>query len=157
MYKTLLNALFFFLLVVPVSGQEILNTSNNWYFGDRAGLDFNTSPPTVLTDGQLDTQEGVATISDNNGALLFYTDGVTVWDQTHQIMPGANGVLNGHFSSTQSSIIIPNIGNNHLYYIFTTDELGGSDGLAYTTIDMSLPGNGSAGTPLGDWWLKQET
>lgn len=150
MHKTLWNVLFFFLMGVPVSGQEILNTSNNWYFGDRAGLDFNTSPPTVLTDGQLDTQEGVATISDDNGALLFYTDGITVWDRTHQPMPGANGTLNGHFSSTQSSIIIPNLGNSNLYYIFTTDELGASDGLSFTTIDISLPGNGGAGAPLGD-------
>jgi hypothetical protein len=26
-----------------------------WYFGDPAGLDFNTNPPTILTNGQLVT------------------------------------------------------------------------------------------------------
>ncbi|KAA3632944.1 MAG: hypothetical protein DWQ02_13980, partial [Bacteroidetes bacterium] len=148
--KTLLRILLFCQLAFQLQGQEILNTSNHWYFGDRAGLDFNTIPPSTLTNGQLDTQEGVATISDDNGELLFYTDGITVWDKNHLPMPGANGSLNGHFSSTQSSIIIPNINNDNIYYIFTTDELGGGNGLAYTTIDMSLPGNGSPGAPQGD-------
>lgn len=148
--KTISCFIFLLLLGFQLSAQEILNTSNHWYFGDRAGLDFNTTPPSVLTDGQLNTQEGVATISDENGELLFYTDGIFVWDKSHQPMPGANGTLNGHFSSTQSSIIIPNISNENLYYIFTTDELAGGNGLAYTTIDISLQGNGTPGAPLGD-------
>ncbi len=130
--------------------QVISNASNNWYFGDRAGLNFNTNPPTVLTDGLLNTQEGVATISDKNGQLLFYTDGITVWDQTHQPMPNGNGNLAGHFSSTQSSIIIPNIADSTIYYIFTVDELAQSNGLSYTTVDISLAGNGNNSAPLGD-------
>ncbi len=150
MSKFILHLLILFLYVLPLSGQDIQNASNNWYFGDRAGLDFNTSPPTALTDGQLNTQEGVATISNNNGELLFYTDGITVWDRMHQAMPSANGTLNGHWSSTQSAIIVPNLMDPDIYYIFTTDELGGSDGLSYTSIDMSLAGNGSLSSPLGN-------
>ena len=30
----------------------------NWYFGKKAGLNFSTSPPTILTNGMLVTQEG---------------------------------------------------------------------------------------------------
>ena len=138
------------LFILPSSAQQIQNASNIWYFGDRAGLDFNTSPPTTLTDGQLDTQEGVASVSDDNGNLLFYTDGITVWDRTHQPMPSANGTLDGHWSSTQSAIIVPNLSDPDIYYIFTTDELGGSDGLSYTVINMALPGNGSVPSPLGN-------
>ncbi|MCG8328910.1 MAG: gliding motility-associated C-terminal domain-containing protein [Chitinophagales bacterium] len=133
-----------------IYSQEIQNSSNIWYFGDMAGLDFNTTPPTALTDGQLNTQEGVATVSNNLGELLFYTDGLTVWDRNHQPMPNANGILSGHFSSTQSALIVPHPGNSNQYYIFTTDELGGANGLSYTVIDISLPGNGSVGLPLGD-------
>ncbi len=130
--------------------QEIQNTSNIWYFGNKAGLNFNTDPPTALTDGQLNTQEGVATIADNNGQLLFYTDGITVWDRTHQTMPNGNNSLNGHESSTQSGIIVPNLGNSNLYYIFTVDELAGSDGLSYSTVDISMEGNGTLANPLGN-------
>ncbi|MFT5168640.1 MAG: gliding motility-associated-like protein [Saprospiraceae bacterium] len=150
MFKTILHTFLLLLLALPLSGQVIQSTSNIWYFGDRAGLDFNSFPPTALIDGQLNTQEGVATISNDNGELLFYTDGITVWDRTHQPMPNANGTLNGHPSSTQSAIIIPNINNPGLYYIFTTDELGNSNGLSYTSIDMTSAGNGTSNSPLGN-------
>ena len=46
--------------------------ANIWYFGENAGLDFNSSPPVALTDGLLNTLEGCSTFSDVNGALLFY-------------------------------------------------------------------------------------
>ncbi len=150
MSKIVLSFLFLIISISFLLSQEIQNSSNIWYFGDRAGLDFNTNPPIALTDGQLNTQEGVATVSNSNGDLLFYTNGISVWDQTHQIMPNANGTLNGHNSSTQSAVIVPNLSNPDLYYIFTTDELAGNNGLSYTSIDLSIPGNGSANNPLGD-------
>ncbi|HZV45589.1 MAG TPA: hypothetical protein VFF90_13980, partial [Saprospiraceae bacterium] len=45
---------------VQLSGQK---ENYTWYFGDRAGLDFNTSPPTPLKGAML-AHEGVASISD---------------------------------------------------------------------------------------------
>jgi len=60
--------------------------ANIWYFGENAGLDFNSGVPVALLDGQLNTREGCATISDKNGNLLFYTDGITVWNRSHKIM-----------------------------------------------------------------------
>ncbi|NCG29475.1 MAG: hypothetical protein GWP27_03280 [Bacteroidetes bacterium] len=51
-----------------------------WYFGNQAGIHFTTTGPVAEGSGQLNTQEGCATISDNAGDLLFYTDGITVWD-----------------------------------------------------------------------------
>ena len=41
--------------------------SDNWYFGDHAGLNFSTGLPVPLHDGQttaLNADEGVASISD---------------------------------------------------------------------------------------------
>ena len=52
--------------------------ANTWYFGRNAGVDFNTSPPTALTDGTLNTLEGCSSFADSNGNVLFYSDGITV-------------------------------------------------------------------------------
>ncbi len=98
------------------------NINQNWTFGQEAGLDFSTNPPTPTTSaiasGGVGAREGCASISDANGNLLFYTDGITVWDGSHtQRHTG----LNGDFSSTQSAIIVPNPGNDNEYYIFTMD------------------------------------
>jgi hypothetical protein len=69
--------------------------ANIWYFGQNAGLDFNGGSPVALTNGQLATDEGCATISDTNGQLLFYTDGITVYNKNHSIMANGTG-LTGH-------------------------------------------------------------
>ncbi len=142
------------------------NRANVWYFGENAGLDFNSGSPTPLLDGQIDkipvgmfnlpSLEGMATISDTNGNLLFYTDGIRVWDRSHTPMPNASGtnsfsqwnlMLSGNESSTQSAIITPVIGSTDRYYVFTTDGSSNADtkgplikwdGLHYTVIDMKL-------------------
>ena len=65
--------------------------ANIWYFGEKAGLDFNTSPPTALTNGEINTSEGCSSFSDEDGNLLFYSDGITVWDKNHDIMKYEDG------------------------------------------------------------------
>jgi gliding motility-associated-like protein len=131
---------FLFISTLGFSQKE----SANWYFGDFAGLDFNNGDPVALTNGKLKTNEGCATISDANGNLLFYTDGVTIWDRRHEIMPNGQDLL-GHSSSTESALIIPKPGNTSEYYLFTIDKPSyylttgvPIDGINYSTIDMSL-------------------
>jgi gliding motility-associated-like protein len=133
----------YWLILLP-----ILTFSQNeaaiWYFGQNAGLDFNSGSPVVLTDGQLSTFEGCATISDAAGNLLFYTDGITVYDKNHNIMPNGTG-LNGNPSSSQSAIIVPKPNNPDQYYIFTADEnvFGSTDnnmGINYSIVDLTLNG-----------------
>lgn len=113
------------------------NETNNWYFGQKAGLDFNSGEAIPLLNGQLNTGEGCASISSANGELLFYTNGVTVYNRNHQIMPNGND-LNGDFSSTNSAIIIPKPGAPNLYFIFTADNEGQENGLQYSEVDLNL-------------------
>jgi gliding motility-associated-like protein len=117
------------------------NETDNWYFGNRAGLNFSTCTPTILTNGQVNTLEGVATISDINGNLLFYTDGITVWNKQHLIMQNGTGLF-GNSSSAQSAVIVPKPGNPNIYFIFTTDDIYSSfnRGLNYSIVDITLNG-----------------
>ncbi len=113
-----------------------------WYFGNYAGLNFSSGKPEPLTDGQLRNYEGCATISDSLGNLLFYTNGMTVWNKNHQIMENGTD-LKGDTSSTQSALIIPQPENDSLFYIFTTDELSVNsknlitDGLNYSVVNIN--------------------
>ena len=112
---------------------------NIWYFGYKAGLDFNSGSPKALSDGMINTLEGCATISDINGCLLFYTDGITIWNKNHQIMTNGSGLL-GHSSSTQSGVIVPKPGSNSIYFVFTVNEVARMEGINYSIVDMSLSG-----------------
>ncbi len=111
----------------------------NWYFGDFAGLDFNSGNPIAITDSEMATDEGCASISDGNGNLLFYTDGITIWNKNNQIMLNGEN-LHGDKSSTNSAIIIPKPNNINAYYIFTVDDVAGPEGLQYSEVNMLLDG-----------------
>ncbi|HVU55578.1 MAG TPA: PKD domain-containing protein, partial [Puia sp.] len=115
----------------------------HWYFGAGAGIDFSTGTAVSDPGSQMNSLEGCATISDLSGHLLFYTNGQKVWNRNHAVMAG--GDLSGDPSSTESSLIVPLPGSDHLYYLFTT--IGGSassTGMYYTIVDMNLSG-GSGG------------
>ncbi len=117
--------------------------ADNWYFGFNAGITFKDGSPTVLTDGKISTEEGCATISDKNtGELLFYTNGVTVWNSKHQIMKNGTDLMGGT-SSTQSALIVPDPGNNLQYYIFTapdrTSGEGNTTSLHYSLVSLKNP------------------
>lgn len=117
--------------------------ANVWYFGQFAGLDFNTGTAIPLLDGKINRWEGVASFSDSLGHLLFYTDGDSVWNRLHEPMPNGFG-LGGHPSSTESAIIVPYPGNDSLFYIFTVDAEGGERGFCYSIVNMNLDnGNGA--------------
>ncbi len=128
----------FFLLIIllqiynSVYGQ---NEFNIWYFGGNAGMDFNSGTATLLTNGALNTSEGCATVSNSSGQLLFYTDGLKVWNANHVVMPNGSG-LAGNPSSTQSAIIVPKPGSSTIYYIFTSDGFDAR----YSEVNMSLAG-----------------
>lgn len=114
--------------------------ANFWYFGQNAGLNFNTNPPTAI-NGSINTNEGCASFSDKEGNLLFYTDGTRVYNKDHMTMP--NGFnLRGNPSSTQSGIIVPHPGNPNQYYIFTVGANfeGGVPGLNSYIVDMTENG-----------------
>lgn len=123
-----------FLLTFQGFAQEYKRTYN-WYFGDSAGISFSTNPPTALTDGKMFTWEGCATISDTNGNLLFYTNGEKVWNKNHQLMENGT-LLKGSMDATQSSIIIPQPGNDSLFYLFTVDALGQFNGFQYSVVNI---------------------
>ncbi len=87
--------------------------------------------------------EGCSTISDKDGNLMFYTDGITVYDRKHQIMPNGTD-LYGDPSSTQSGVIVPVPGDTNIYYIFTVSNLDKKDdgiGFYYSKVDMRLNDN----------------
>ncbi len=138
-------SLFTVLLVCVCTLASAQKQDNIWYFGQAAGLDFNSGSPVAITNcnTSFNAPEGCATVSDPvTGALLFYTNSIRVWDKTHTQMANGFGLLGGP-SSTQAALIVPRPGSNTIYYIFTTDN----NGLNYSTVDMSLnSGNGDVST-----------
>lgn len=127
----------------------------NWYFGMGAGMSFSSGLAMLpLTGNAFYTVEGSACISDETGQLLFYTDGVRVFDRNHQVMPNGSG-LNGEMSSSQSALIVKDLANTRLFHVFTVAaeaslSFTGYSGLSHSTVDMELNGG------IGDVVLKND-
>ncbi len=132
------------LLCLPAFAQK---EWSNWYFGRNAGMAFIGGGPIALTANTITTLEGCATISDREGNLLFYTDGVSVWSRTHELMPNGS-FLGGDTSSTQSALIVAQPGSRTHYYVFTPSRAESTSlfGFRYSVVDL----NAASGGGLGD-------
>lgn len=136
--------------------------NNNWYFGKNAGVNFATNPPTAITTSAMVHLEGVASISDAAGNVLFYTNGINIWNKLNQVMPNGTGLLS-HDSSAQGVVIVPVPGKNNLYYVFTahcTAYINSTNGhpYNYSVVDMDLDGgNGDIVTGQKNLPLYDET
>lgn len=149
-----MKKIFSLILVYLVTNTFAQEQANFWYFGENAGVDFSTGSPVALSNGLLNTKEGCSSISDENGNLLFYSDGISVYTKKHELMKYTDGTLannlEGNPSSTQSGLIVPNPEDKNIYYIFTvgTDFVGSNSGLPsnpgfnYYTIDVSKGNEG---------------
>lgn len=118
--------------------------NNQWRFGTGGGIDFNVSPPSFVSGSAISTGEGSASVSNKlTGELLFYTDGVTVWNSQNNPMPNGIGLTGGTsllLSSTTAAVIVPKPLDNNVFYIITIDEQFGGNGLRYSLVDMTLNG-----------------
>ena len=90
-------------------------------------------------------------MSDTLGNLLFYTNGVQVYNKNYQKMCGSDTLNQGYYSwgycdlgcrINQGVISLPQPGHSNTYYLFhsrvpNTDIDGHKEGVYYSTIDIS--------------------
>ncbi len=127
-----------FIILICLLSAEFLTAQKEatyWYFGNHAGMKFSSNSVTPLTDGVMAVDEGCASISNKSGRLLFYTRGTIVYNRKHVKMKNGDG-LYGDPSSTQNAVIVPQPGNDSLYYIFTVDWQNGDKGLNFSLVNM---------------------
>ncbi|TGE05384.1 T9SS type B sorting domain-containing protein [Hymenobacter fodinae] len=125
--------------------------ANTWYFGFKAGLDFNEasadSLPKVLTDGAMDAPAGSGVMSDRNGKILFYSNGETVWNGDGTVMTNGTGLAGSRFTTDGPLPIklpgLPQAGQPTRYLLFTLKD---TVGLSYSEIE--IPTGGGPGTVI---------
>ncbi|WP_426061951.1 gliding motility-associated C-terminal domain-containing protein [Hymenobacter sp. B1770] len=125
--------------------------ANTWYFGFKAGLDFNQasndSLPKVLTNGAMDAPAGSGVMSDKDGNILFYSNGETVWNGDGTVMTNGTGLAGNRFTTDgplpikKPGIVLP--GQPMRYLLFTLKD---TVGLSYSEIE--IPAGGGPGTVI---------
>lgn len=133
---------------------------NIWMFGDHIGFDFNG--PVCLVSATpangIKVGEPAATISDDQGQLLFYTNGEQIANRLHQVMPNGTSLIVSqslppvpspwqtyvsNFWGTGATLIVPAPGSTSNYYVFSLTSrviFPNSGRLYYSTVNMELDG-----------------
>ena len=131
-------------------------SNNNWLFGadDGMQINFNSGSPMVTslaaTSDLIRTDEGIATISDRNGNLLFHANTSQIYNRNYQSFYDSLSIGS---STAQGVMIIPDPAGGNEYYVFCTQEQGGfsewsQEGFSYLKVDMDL--NNGLGGVVGD-------
>ena len=120
-----------------------------WYFGDRVILDFGTSgnamPIAKYNSSSATTEplanEGATVVTDQNGNLVFWSNGLTIWDKSGNVMQNSTG-LNGGASATQAVASFPLNTARTKYAVISNSGQGetGPGELYLSIVDMSLNG-----------------
>ena len=90
--KIILTFLLLLLTKVTFTQKE----NNNWSFGEGVGITFNTTTPTLYThpvNAGHEVYECMTSISDNSGNMLFYTNGLKVYESSGSVMSGGDNLL----------------------------------------------------------------
>jgi len=113
-----------------------------WNFGNLASVEFCGAPdnPTLATS-KITAPSGVAKMEDpTTGGLIFYTDGVNVFDSKNNLIN--TKPLNGDLSNSQGVTIIPKTackGCQAEYYVFTLSKNAKGENLIfYSIVDMKM-------------------
>jgi len=135
-YLKILGVLYFLVSNYQGLGQ---NEFSKWYFGDKAAIDFMSGSPVVLSNSKIQGLDNTCSIADSAGNLLFYYDGIQVYNKNHQAMSNGNS-LGANESSGHVALAVRKPGTGKIYYIITVLGYGGTTGLCYSIIDMSKNG-----------------
>lgn len=130
-----------------VGNCNLSGLNNHWVFNNLS-MDFSNGNPVAGPSPITNTsQESTTGISDPDGNLLFFSDGLQVWDRNQNVMPNGSGLM-GNVSATQSALAVPFPGNPNRYYLFTSPAIENNfeSGVRYSIIDMTL--NGGMGDVL---------
>lgn len=135
-------ALFLLFSSLAASGQK---EPSIWIFGDHNGLDFRSGSPVAITNPNVSYHgaelQGVATVTNASGDLLFYAENGIVYNKQHDTMQNGSGMYSV-WAASQTGLTIRALHDTTLYYMFTTNmyEINGQSyskpDLWYSIIDM---------------------
>lgn len=113
---------------IYVNNCNPINSSQGlWYFGLFGGLDFSTGVPvaelSAYNNFTIFTEGGSVVQADDNNDLLFYTDGINLYNAAHQ-QANSGQLFNGVYGSAQCGISVPVPDQPGSYYFFQPGSSG---------------------------------
>ncbi|MBL7811657.1 MAG: T9SS type A sorting domain-containing protein [Bacteroidetes bacterium] len=131
-HKTLLPITFLVFLSAFSQSVSAQKEAWNWFLADSAGIQWINGKTPISNDWyNLKGEEGSGGISDSLGNLLFYTNGVDIYNAKHEKL-NKDFDLGGDWSSTQGKLILKHPESDY-YHVFTNKYIGWQQSRLYHT------------------------
>ncbi|MDX1470994.1 MAG: T9SS type B sorting domain-containing protein [Flavobacteriaceae bacterium] len=139
------------MLFFPIEQIQAQKERSNWYFGTLAGMQYsetgyssldNNSITRNIVLGQIEGPDNIICASDEDGNLMFYSDGRVFKNREHQKMP--NSPTREYAFWESQTAIARDPADPNKYYVFVTIQDQLKTKLTYTVVDMSMD-NGLGG------------
>lgn len=133
--KTITLSIFLVICLYSYSQKDY----SRWYFGYNSGINFNTTPPSFLTDGLVNSLEGCSSLCDTNGNIILYSDGTRFWNNKNIICKNGNDdQFTTYISSTSACAILKHPSISNELFIFHAPYAGYENyGYKYSIYDIS--------------------
>jgi len=102
------------ILILAAAPGRAQNQNAVWLFNNLTGVDFMTSPPTVL-QGYSGYGGHVSAMSDENGQLVLFADNAHIWNAQNQVLENGDGLV--PTPSSSDHMILPWPGHPGQYYM----------------------------------------
>jgi gliding motility-associated-like protein len=120
---------------------ESYNQSSSWQFGNGGSIQFDTSAQdshmvsvTPLANSSFNIPAGSSSAVNNDGKLLFFTNGETIFDSSGNVLESG---FSGDKDISQNSLIVAKPGSAVDYYMFTIKD----NTLYYSIIHVNPDGS----------------
>jgi gliding motility-associated-like protein len=142
-----LNGLICIVLLLEGLESHGQNERNTWYFGQKAGMKYESGRFTPLEDntltrsiafGMVNGPDNLICANDSIGNIMFYSDGRIFKNRLHENM--LNSPTDYHIQRDTQMAIVRDPSNKDRFYVFKSIADGFRAHLSYTLVDMSLDG-----------------
>jgi gliding motility-associated-like protein len=136
--KIALLFLMFCVAFLPSLAQKRYNV---WAFGKQGGINFNTTPPSGFKSKspERDPPYYLSSICDTSGELMFYTDGLTVYNRDGFKMPKYNNWW--PLAGNVMPLVCPRPGSDTLFYLFAISDAANPYELQAFPLRLKAPGD----------------
>lgn len=136
--KILFVSLICLLAIQPCIAQKRYNV---WAFGKQGGINFNTTPPSGFKSKspERDPPYYLSSICDTAGELMFYTDGLTVYNRDGFKMPKYNNWW--PLAGNVMPLVCPKPGSDTLFYLFAISDAANPYELQAFPLRLKAPGD----------------
>lgn len=144
------KTLFLFLTCLLYVGRAYAQKEANiWAFGNGMALNFKADTTEIRSEIAIQLPVACASIADKNGNLLFYTDGVTMWNGEHEQIQKSESLRHN-----ASVLIVPKPEQEGVYYVIGVLVMNRASSIPHTKVAL---GDTIPTVDMKGYWGKKDS